>query len=732
MNYLRLSFAIGLLFIGTSVVSAQQKQLDNETLWASRTFVGESIGDIRSMNDGVHYTKLDRVNKQLELNQYQYKDGSKVKTLIPSGVLPDDKLISGYQFSSNEQKVLLETDVEGVYRHSYLANYFVYDLKTKKTEPLTDFSKGKQRLATFSPDGDRVAFVRNNNLFIQDFESKKEIQVTTDGEQNKIINGYPDWVNEEEFSYSKAFHWSPKGTRIAFVRFDESKVREYQLTQYGDLYPNYYRFKYPKAGEENSSVQVKIYELATDKTKICDLPTNKEFYVPRIQWTNSDDKLCIMKLNRHQNHLEFLMADLSKDHPFDISLDKIFDETSETYIEINDNLTFLDNGKQFLWNSARTGYNHLYLFGMDGKENVALTSGKWEVIDFLGLDRDNGTVYYTAAEDSPMEKGLYSVKTNGKKKRKLSAKAGYTSADFSSSFAYYINTHSDASTPPVISLHDASGKLIRVLEDNEQLRNNLAEYDLQPKEFFQFATERGDQLNGWIIKPPNFDPSIKYPVLLNVYGGPGSNTVVNSWGGHNYIWQQLMAQEGYVVVSVDPRGTMLRGTEFGHSTYLQLGKLETEDMISTAKYLGKQSYVDSERIGIQGWSYGGYLSSLCMTLGADYFKTGIAIAPVTNWRYYDTIYTERFMRTPQENPDGYDDNSPINHVEKLKGNYLIIHGSTDDNVHYQNTMMMIDALVAANKEFDSFAYPNRNHGIYGGNTRNHLFNKLTNYLKENL
>lgn len=732
MNYLQLTFAIGLLFIGTSAVSAQKKQLDNQTIWASRTFVGESIGDIRSMNDGIHYTKLDRVEKQLELNQYQYKDGSRVKTLIPAGVLPDDKRISGYQFSSNEQKVLLETDVEPVYRHSYLANFYVYDLNTKRIEPLTDFSKGKQRLATFSPDGDRVAFIRDNNLFIQDFESKKEIQITTDGEQNKIINGYPDWVNEEEFGYSKAFHWSPKGTRIAFVRFDESNVREFQMTEYGDLYPTYYKFKYPKAGEKNSSVQVKVYNLSTDKTKVCDLPTNKEFYVPRIQWTNSDDKLCIMKLNRHQNHLEFLMADLSKDHPFDISLEKIFDEKSETYIEINDNLTFLENGKQFLWNSARTGYNHLYLFGMDGKENVALTSGKWEVIDFLGLDNVNGLIYYTAAEDSPLEKAVYSVKINGKRKTKLSEKAGYNSADFSSSFAYYINTHSDASTPPQISLHNASGKTIRVLEDNTKLRENLAQYDLQPKEFFQFATERGDKLNGWIIKPANFDPNTKYPVLLNVYGGPGSNTVLNAWGGHNYIWQQLMAQEGYIVVSVDPRGTMFRGTEFGHSTYLQLGKLETEDMISTAKYLSKQSYVDSERIGIQGWSYGGYLSSLCLTLGADYFKTGIAIAPVTNWRYYDTIYTERFMRTPQENADGYDDNSPINHVEKLKGNYLIIHGSSDDNVHYQNTMMMIDALVAANKEFDSFAYPNRNHGIYGGNTRNHLFNKLTNYLKENL
>jgi len=613
-----------------------------------------------------------------------------------------------------------------------VANYYIYNLETEELQPLTDFSKGKQRLAEFSPGGDQVAFVRNNNLFIQDLAAGKEIQVTTDGEENKIINGYPDWVNEEEFGYAKAFHWSPEGTKIGFCRFDETAVREFQMALYGPLYPKQYRFKYPKAGEENSAVQVKVYDLESGKTKECNLPPNEEFYIPRIKWTQNDDKLCIMKLNRHQNHLEFLLADLSKDHPFGIDLEKIYDETSETYLEINDNLIFLSNGSQFLWNSATTGYNHLYLFNMKGEQDVALTSGEWEVIDFLGLDEDDEIVYYTAAEKSPLEKGLYSVKLNGRKKKQLSEETGYHSADFSSSYHYYIQTSSDANTPPKVTLHNSSGKEIRVLESNERLRNELTKYDLQAKTFFQFTTERGDELNGFMIQPPNFDPTQKYPVLLNIYGGPGSNTVKNAWGGHSFIWQQLMAQEGYLVVSVDPRGTMYRGREFGHSTYLQLGKLETEDMISTAKYLASQSYVDPERIGIQGWSYGGYLSSLCLTKGADHFKTAIAIAPVTNWRFYDTIYTERFMRTPQENADGYDDNSPINHVKDLGGNYLLIHGSADDNVHYQNTMEMINALVAANKEFDTFVYPNRNHGIYGGNTRNHLFNKLTKYLKANL
>ncbi len=719
-----------LLTLAAGILNGQK--LDNHTIWATPTFYPASIGDIRSMNDGVHYTKLDQSGDLVELNRYEYQNGEKTGTLVPSDVLPDKKKIQGYQFSSDEQKVLLKTDIEGIYRHSYKANYYIYDLASGKTQPLTDFDLGKQMLADFSPAGNQVAFVRDNNLFIQDLSLKKEIQVTTDGEINKIINGFPDWVNEEEFSYNKAFHWSPKGTKIAFSRFDEEQVKEFQLAFYGSLYPREYRFKYPKAGEENSKVQVKVYDLETGKTKDCNLPTNEEFYIPRLKWTLNDDQLSIMKLNRHQNHLQFLLADFSKDHPFGVDLETIYEEKSKTYIEINDNLTFLSNGRQFLWNSAKSGYNHLYLFDLNGKNEVALTSGDWEVLDFLGLHEEQGLVYYSAAEDSPLEKSVYQVKTNGKGKKKLSEKSGYNSAIFSLTYKYFINSHSDANTPPTVTLHNASGKVIRVLENNDRLKDQLEQYELQPKEFFKFTTERGDELNSWMIRPPDFDESQKYPVLLIVYGGPGSNTVKNAWGGHDYLWQNLMAQEGYVVVSVDPRGTMYRGTEFGHSTYMELGKLETEDMISAAKYLGEQSYVDKDRIGIQGWSYGGYLASLCMTKGAEFFKAGIAIAPVTNWRFYDSIYTERFMRTPQENPDGYDDNSPINHVELLKGKYLIVHGSTDDNVHYQNTMEMTTALINADIPFDQFIYPNKNHGIYGGNTRNHLFSKLTDWINTNL
>jgi len=727
------SLLITISFLFLSAAIAQEKQkLTNEIIWGSPAFQGASISGVNSMKDGVHYTSLDRAGRATEVNKYQYKDNLKIGTLVPSTALPEGKGIGDYQFSSDETKVLLQTDVVGVYRYSQTANYFVYDIKTGQNQPLTDFSKGPQRLADFSPSGNQIAFIRNNNLFVADLNKKTEVQITTDGEENKIINGFPDWVNEEEFSYAKAFHWSPKGTKIAFVRFDESAVKQFQMAMYGSLYPEQYIFKYPKAGEENSSVQVKIYDLSSDKIKDCNFNERAEFYVPRIQWTKDDNKLCIMKMNRHQNNLQFLLADLSKDHPYGIELNTIYEETAETYIEINDNLVFLKDGRQFLWNSQKSGYNHLYLFDMSGKQVRALTTGNWDVIDFKGIDESTGTVYYTSAEEGPTEKHVYSVSLDGKKKKKLSTKAGYNDAIFSATYKYYINYHSDANTPSYITLHSANGKLIKELETNERVRKELAKYQISPKTFFTFKTERGDELHGWMIKPANFDPNKKYPVIMDVYGGPGSNTVVNRWGGSNYLWHQMMAQDGYLIVSVDPRGTMFKGRDFMHSTYLQLGKLETEDMISSAQYLASLSYVDKDRIGIQGWSYGGYLSSLCMTKGADYFKAGVAIAPVTNWRYYDSIYTERFMRTPQENAEGYDDNSPINHVNLLKGKYLLVHGAADDNVHYQNTMEMINALVKANKQFEHFIYPNRNHGIYGGNTRLHLFNMVSDFHKRSL
>ena len=724
-------FTILFLFIGLSLIS--QDKLTNELIWYSGEFRTEYVDGLESMNDGLHYTQMDynRKNQSVQINKYAYSNGEKVATLFDSNGLEQKINVDAYEFSADESKLLLATEMEGIYRHSSQSNYYVYDINGRSLKPLTDFKKGKQRLADFSPKGNFVAFMRDNNLYYTDLGPRGEREITSDGKMNSIINGATDWVNEEEFGFDKGFEWSPDGNHIAFYRFDESKVKEFQMAMYGDLYPYQYTFKYPKAGEENAGVEIKIYDVQNATTSIADCSTGEEYYIPRIKWIDSRN-LCAMRMNRHQNHLEFLRFDTQTQQRGSIRPSVIFSEKHPHYIEINDNLIFLDGGQGFLWNSDRDGYNHIYQFNAKGEVQQQITAGEWDVIDFIGYDKKRKKIYFTSAENGPEEKQVYVVGLNGKGKKRLSTKAGNNEANFSSTYRYYINYHSDANTPPYISLHNATGKMIRVLKDNESLKKTIAKYDFQPKEFFDFNTSEGVNLKAWMIKPPNFDSRKKYPVLLAIYGGPGHNTVSNSWSGRNLYWHQMLVQQGYIVVSVDNRGTMYRGREFKNSTYMQLGKLETIDQIESAKYLAGLPYVDSDRIGVQGWSYGGFMASHLITQGADQFKMAIAVAPVTNWKYYDTIYTERFMRTPQENDGGYEDNSPINHVDKLKGSYLLVHGSADDNVHYQNTMEMINALVAANKEFDLFIYPDRNHGIYGGTTRLHLFNKMTNYILENL
>ncbi|MEM7162954.1 MAG: DPP IV N-terminal domain-containing protein [Bacteroidota bacterium] len=722
------------LFICFSVHFYAQEELTNELIWYSGEFRMGYVSGLESMNDGLHYTQLDfdRRSGAVQINKYAYKSGEKVATLFDSSEMEPKINVDAYEFSADESQLLLATDQESIYRHSSKANYYVYNISNKSLKPITDFSLGKQRLADFSPKGNKVAFVRANNLYYTDFVRRGDIQISSDGKTNEIINGATDWVNEEEFGFDKGFEWSPDGKHIAYYKFDESSVKEFQMAMYGDLYPDQYTFKYPKAGEENATNEVWIYNLEKGESVLADCSTGTEYYIPRIKWMNKATELCVMRMNRHQNHLEFLRFNTDQAQRGSIRPQVIFEEKHPHYIEINDNLIFLEDNSCFLWNSDRDGYNHIYQFDMQGNAKKQITSGSWDVIDFIGYDEKRKKIYYTSAENGPEEKQVYSVGLNGKGKKKLSAKAGQNDANFSSSYQYYINYHSDANTPYFISLHNSSGKLIRVLEDNEGLKETISKYDFQTKEFFEFNTSENVNLKGWMIKPPNFDASKKYPVFLTIYGGPGHNTVSNGWGGRNLYWHQMIAQKGYIVVSVDNRGTLYRGRDFKNSTYLQLGKLETLDQIETAKYLASLPYVDGERIGVQGWSYGGFMASHLITQGADHFKMGIAVAPVTNWKYYDTIYTERFMRTPQENDAGYEDNSPINHVDKLEGAFLLVHGSADDNVHYQNTMEMINALVAANKEFDLFIYPDRNHGIYGGTTRLHLFNKMTNFILENL
>ncbi|MBA3972078.1 MAG: DPP IV N-terminal domain-containing protein, partial [Bacteroidetes bacterium] len=608
--------------------------------------------------------------------------------------------------------------------------YYVYDRKSKSLTPVS--AGEKQMYATFSPDGTKVGFVRGNNIFIKDLASGKETQLTTDGLHNNIINGATDWVHEEEFAFSVAYFWSPDSKKIAYYKFDESKVKEFSFNEFNNkLYPTDNKYKYPKAGEANSVVTIHAYDIATASDKLMDIGKEVDQYIPRIKWTMDANTLSIVRMNRHQNKLELMFATASTGES-----NTVYTESCDTYIDIHegqgDYVYFTADKMNFIIMHEKDGFNHIYRYDMSGKLMNQITKGSWDVVSFQGIDEKTKTIFYTGSETTATEKDIYSVKTDGSGKKKVSTEKGTHSPEFSNGMKYYIGTYSSANTPSSIAIYDARGKQIRVLENNEALVKKMSEFDITKKELFMFKTTEGVELNAWMIKPANFDAAKKYPVFLTFYGGPGSNKVNNSFDGKDYFWHQMLAEKGYIVMCVDNRGTMYRGKAFKHSTYKQLGKLEVADQIETAKYLGTLPYIDKTRIGTFGWSFGGYLSSLCITKGADYFKMAIAVAPVTNWRYYDNIYTERFMSLPQENASGYDDNSPINHVSKLKGKYLLIHGSADDNVHYQNTMEMITALVNANKQFDMFIYPDKNHGIYGGNTRLHLYNKMTDFILNNL
>jgi dipeptidyl-peptidase-4 len=737
---------IALFFLASFNTLAGQGEISLEQIWKEGKFSSSRVSSFRGMADGKHFSRMVRQNGLVHLVKYSFKDGSAIDTIINGADLKFDNrtvLFDDYEFNEAENIVLLTTETQPIYRRSSKSHYFVFDLEDKKLSPLTDFEKGKQEQAQFSPTSNQVAFVRKNNLFLADLSSGEETQITFDGTHGEIINGALDWVYEEEFSFHRGFYWSPEGTSIAFYRFDESRVKEFSLKYYTGLYPYIYNYKYPKAGEENSIVAIKVYDLNSQNTRTVDIGEETDQYIPRIKWTRDDGVLCVMRLNRLQNHLEFLLADVRNSEDRTISTTRIYNETSDTYIEINDNLIFLEDGEHFLWNSEKDGWNHIYLHSLENDKNVQITKGAWEVIDFYGADVDDHLVYFSAARNSTIGSEVYSLdyrsalnkgsEFDGSKKLKnLTPFDGSNDATFNSTFDFFVHSNSTANTAPTYTLRKNDGKKVRVLESNESLQKVINDLDIASKSFGTFKTNQGHSLNYSIIAPSDFDSTLSYPMILMIYGGPGSNRVSDSFDGANYFWHQMLAQKGYIVVSVDPRGTMRKGRDFKHSTYLNLGKLELEDFIETAKFFGSKNFVDDNRIGIMGWSYGGYMSSLALTKGADHFSLGIAVAPVTNWRYYDSIYTERFMRTPQENPNGYDDNSPINFVHLLKGDYMLVHGSADDNVHPQNTMEMVEDLVQADKQFDLFIYPNKNHGIYGGNTRFHLYKKMTDFIVENL
>ncbi|MFA8300153.1 MAG: S9 family peptidase [Hyphomicrobiales bacterium] len=715
------------LLISVSEVKAGDKKISLRDIWASGKFYPAMVRGIHSLNDGKSYSVIENGN----IVSYSYKTGKKIKTIVRSkDLIPkgqkDNIVISSYQFSDDESKLIIPTETEPIYRRSSKSVYYVYDLKTKE---LFRLSNDKQMLAQFSPDASKIAFARDNNIFIIDLKTKEEKQITTDGKFNFIINGSTDWVYEEEFSIANGMQWSPNGDKLAYFRFDESKVKEFNMQYFGSLYPEDYRFKYPKAGEDNSIVEIFVYDLNKEQAKKMDTGKETDIYLPRIKWTNDNNTLSIQRLNRHQNHFELLLANADSGES-----KIIYEEKSKYYVDVTDNLSFLPDNKTFIITSEADGYNHIYWYNLDGKLIKQLTKGEWEVTHVYGYDKKRKVVLYQSAEISPIDRGVYSVSLKGKKTA-LTTKTGTNEPDFSATYDYYINTWSDANTPFVYTVNNRKGKVIRTIEDNAKFVERLNEYDISKEEFFKvqdesFTLPDGKQvgLNAWKILPTNFDPKKKYPVLMYVYGGPGSQQVVNKWQFMNYFWFQHLAQKGIMVVCVDNRGTGAMGAEFKKMTYKELGKFEIQDQITAAKLLGSSENVDKSRIAMFGWSYGGFMSTLAITKGADVFSTAIAVAPVTNWRYYDNIYTERFMRTPQENPSGYDENSPINHVDKLKGNYLLIHGSGDDNVHFQNAMDLMSALQNANKDFELMVYPNKNHGIYGGYTRLHLYRKMTKFL----
>jgi dipeptidyl-peptidase-4 len=718
---------IASILLTPGFVVSQQKEITLKDIWGSRQFYPKGVHDLTPMNDGETYSMLNGDS----INVYDFETGNYVSTLaIGKEMIPPGDTaaigLSDYTFSKDEKKLLIATATDYIYRYSSASEFYVWDITGKKLSRLS--LGGKQRLATFSPDGTKVAFVRDNNLIVSDLSNNTEVQVTNDGKQNEIINGTTDWVYEEEFAITQGFEWSPDGTRIVFYRFDESQVPEFSMVEWGELYPTVTKFKYPKAGEVNSIVTVNVYDVNSQQITPVDLGPETDQYIPRVMWTKDPGKLLVVRLNRLQNEMVVLMADAITG-----KTELVYNETNPYYIDEStyDHIIFIDNNR-YLVTSEKSGFNHIYLNNINLSTRFSqLTSGDWDVTDVYGYDPATGLVWFTAASSSPINREIWTVDLKGNMKQ-VSKETGTHSPQFSTKYKYYVDNFCDANTPFVYTVNKPNGKVIRTIEDNQALRKTMEEYNFSKKEFFTFKTSKGVELNGYKILPPNFDPNKKYPVLFDVYGGPGSQTVLNAYRPGDFTWYQMLAQKGYIIASVDNRGTGARGQEFKKMTYKELGKLETEDQIEAAKYFATLPYVDAARIGIWGWSYGAFMSTLCLEKGADYFKMAIAVAPVTNWRYYDNIYTERFMRKPQDNPAGYDDNSPINHTDLIKGKFLVIHGTADDNVHLQNTMDLASALDKAGKQYSMFLYPNKNHGIYGGNTRLHLYTLMTNFILENL
>ena len=715
-----------LFFVFTLTIFGQQKITVEEIY--SGAFRAKGMDELQSMKNTNQYTVLnyDAASRSMQIDLFDFATLKKVTTLVDSKsfpILADG--IDSYTFSPDEKLILIANNTNQIFRHSFTADYYLYDTTNKKASKVFDFQVQEP---TFSPDGKKIAFARDNNLYVYDIAGKQITTITTDGKKNSVINGITDWVYEEEFAFVRAFDWSNDSKKVAYIRFDESQVPEFSMSIFKkDLYPTVETFKYPKAGEKNSEVSLHIYDVASKGTQKVNLSQYADFYIARMQWTNESNVLSAQVLNRHQDNLDLLFIDGNSG-----ATKVVLNEKDKAYVDVTDNLTFLKDNS-FIWTSEKDGFNHIYLYDKTGKLKNQVTKGNWEVTNYYGFDEKTNTVFYQSVENGSINRDVYSINLNGKNKVRLSKSTGTNAATFSPNFQYFITTFSSATQPTTYTLNEAKkGAQVQVIENNVALASKLKGYNLPSKEFFVLKTAKGNELNAWILKPKDFDPNKKYPVFMYQYSGPGSQQVNNDWNSNDDYWFQMLAQQGYIVACVDGRGTGFKGAAFKKVTQKELGKYEVEDQIDAAIVIGNYPYVDKNRIGIWGWSYGGFMASNCLLKGADIFKMAIAVAPVTNWRFYDSIYTERYMQTPQENASGYDENSPINHVNKLKGKYLLIHGSGDDNVHVQNSMQMIEALIQANKQFDSQIYPDKNHGIYGGKTRIQLFTKMTNFIKDNL
>ena len=729
-------FTLLLLAIFVTGIQAQQKVTLQDI--AQGTYRAQGISGLKPMLDGEHYTQISSDHKRIV--KYSFKTGEEVGTLFDVTTARDCDLKSfdDYILSPDEKRILIQTETKPIYRHSFTAVYYIYNVKNNKMEPLSN--NGPQQVPLFSPDGNQIAFVRNNNIYlVKLLFANSESQVTKDGEYNHVLNGIPDWVYEEEFSFNRAFDFSADSKMIAYVRFDESAVPMFSFPWYKGLapektsyatYPGAYEYKYPKAGEVNSKVSVHTYDIKSHVTRKMDLQIDSDGYIPRIKFTSDPEKLAIMTLNRHQNRLDLYMA-----NPRSGLCKVAIRDEAEQYIKESaySNIKFYP--EHIVMMSEKDGYNHLYLYTIAGNLVKQITKGQFHVTSFLGWDQKANVFYYASNEGSPLRTAIYKIDGKGKK-TKLSTRTGSNSAIFSTNQKYYINTFSNISTPTLITLNDNRGKELTTLLDNSKLKAQTAQLNMPQKEFFTFRTSSGVELNGWMMKPANFNANKKYPVILHQYSGPGSQQVIDRWGigsfGDGGLFEAYMCDKGYIMVCVDGRGTGGRGAAFEKCTYLQLGVKEAEDQVETARYLGTLPYIDGKRIGIWGWSFGGYNTLMSMSDGSGAFKAGVAIAAPSDWRFYDTVYTERFMRTPKENAEGYDAGSAIKRAPQLKGSLLLIHGTADDNVHYQNCAEYSEALVQAGIQFDMQVYTNRNHGIFGGKTREHLMNRVANFFIQNL